>query len=251
MQCDQHNLFQNLYFDPAISLPQFQGKKIFEYESDTIVFEYNKLGYRSKEFDDIQKEFILVAGCSHSEGHGLHARDVWCHQVASSMGLDLVNLAKGSSGADFASQNIFNWMQTGKIPKVAIIQWPNPFRFMQWKNHDMMFVVSGTPTEVYQSRLKSDEFGFWAQWVHHIIFADKICQISGVPVLHVCFEEKKFVEHVLDILERNHIELFVDEKLPGATWHFDSQAADNFHHSAACHSKWADRVLTLLENRLK
>jgi len=248
---DYSQTFHNLYSTPAIEIPWCSGESIFQYQSDTISFKYNKQGYRSQEFDSIRDDFMLVAGCSHSEGHGLHIEQTWCHKVSASLRLDLVNLAKGSSGADFLAQNVFNWLSTGKLPKLIIAQWPNPFRFMQWEDHVPKFILSGTPTAVYEARLKHDEFGFWTQWLNHIIFVDQICHRHRVPVVHVCFEEKQFVEHTLDILEHYHIKLHVDEKIPGNTWHFDSQAADLFHHSATCHSKWADRILTLVANHLK
>ena len=244
-------LFQNLYSIPAIPIPSCQGKQVFKYPTQDVIFDYNKLGYRSIEFDHIDQEFILVAGCSHTEGHGLHLKDTWAVRVADSLSLDLINLAKASSGADFAAQNIFNWISSGKIPKIIIAQWPNPFRFMQWQDQKMQFVTSGNPTSLYDSRLKNDEFGFWARWVSHIITVDQLCQKKNIPILHLCFEEETFVKHTLAILESNNVQLHTDMKKPGQTWYFDNQAADNLHHSPDCHYKWADRILTLVENRLK
>ena len=244
-------LFQDLYSIPAIPIRHCQGEEIFRYTNNDIKFKYNIQGYRSKEFDQISDNFVLVSGCSHTEGHGLNLSDTWANLVADSLSLDLVNLAKGGSGADFVSQNIFNWMSSGKLPKIVIAQWPNPFRFMQWPENKLKFVIAGSTTIMYDYRLKYDEFGFWANWTRNIIFVDHICREKNIPILHLCFEEKKFVNHAVDVLKSKNIELHIDEKLPGKTWHFDSQAADGQHHSPNCQRKWADRILTLAQNHLQ
>jgi len=42
-----------------------------------ISYNFNSKGYRTKEIEDLQKDFILTFGCSYTQGIGLAKEDMW------------------------------------------------------------------------------------------------------------------------------------------------------------------------------
>ena len=49
-----------------------------------------------------------------------------------------------------------------------------------------------------------------------------------------------------ELLEQVGINMHYDCKIPGETWHFDSGALDNLHHSEWCQTQWVKRLRGLL-----
>lgn len=98
------------------------------YYNKKIEYKYNSWGYRCKEFDDLNDDYILTFGCSFTEGIGLDYSDMWTTKLSKKTGLDVFNMGMGGTGVDFQFYNttlIHNYiLKKNKPPKLVIYQWP-------------------------------------------------------------------------------------------------------------------------------
>lgn len=94
-----------------------------------IEYSFNNQGYRTKNIRDLDKEFVLVFGCSHTEGIGNFEEHIWCSQLLRHKGIDFLNLGKSGSGPDIQYINSLQWIKNQyPTPKLVIYQWPQTFR---------------------------------------------------------------------------------------------------------------------------
>lgn len=197
------------YTKPAIPLNQSSFKSV--YATETINFDLNSHGYRTYEFDNVQ-EHIVIAGCSHTEGYGLHANQTWAKKFESRIGIKVFNLAKMCASADFVNQNLQNWISVYK-PKLVIAQWPNPFRCISWQNGTSVFNLNRSPTNnVYRAKILDGDENFYQPWCSNILSLNKSCQEQNIPIVNMCLETNEVVNPVLSILENYKIKLHYDEK---------------------------------------
>jgi len=96
-----------------------------------IEYKFNSLGYRSIELESLSEKYIWCTGCSYTEGVGLHVRQTWPDRLATLMGTDYYNAAKGGSGPDVMTLNAQLWKQHN-LPKPALVvaNWPQLHRRM-------------------------------------------------------------------------------------------------------------------------
>jgi len=100
-----------------------------KYLENDIHYKFNKQGYRTKDFDKVDNDFVLVFGCSYTEGVGLHDEDIWCNQLCKRIDIDCINLGKSGSGPDIQYINSLQYIKNNyPKPKLVIIQWPQTFR---------------------------------------------------------------------------------------------------------------------------
>ena len=101
------------------------------YRNCSITYEFNNLGHRCKNVDDINLDnYILFTGCSHTEGIGLELEKTFPYLTANSLGMDYYNLALGGSGIDVMTHNLMMWIHTvHKLPKALVIMWPETTRY--------------------------------------------------------------------------------------------------------------------------
>ena len=91
---------QDLYIENKKKL----GNEWYYYDKK-IEYKYNSWGYRCKEFDDLNDDYILIFGCSFTEGIGLGRSDMWTTKLGKKTGLDIFNLGMGGTGVDFQFYN--------------------------------------------------------------------------------------------------------------------------------------------------
>jgi hypothetical protein len=237
---------------PAIPIPTCQSKSIsHEFSGGTVEFNYNSYGYRTDEFNKELKEYIVISGCSLTEGHGLHLVQTWGKKLEQQLNKPVVNLAKGGANAEFVCQNLTNWLNSEfNTPAAIIAQWPNPYRTTHWHNGLAQFILRQGQDDLYKLKIKHGEEYFYWPRVNSIVQLDSTCKSIGVPVLHLCFDTPELVNTVLPILKKYNIDLHLDLRQPDLTWHFDSSALDGCHHSEWCTTQWTKRILTLLKTML-
>lgn len=108
------------------------------YYDKKIEYKYNSWGYRSKDFIDLEENYILTFGCSCTEGVGLHYDDLWSTKTANFLNMDCFNMGMGSTSTDFQFyntlllQNFFN--KNNRLPKLVIYQWPSDYRTVAFYN---------------------------------------------------------------------------------------------------------------------
>jgi hypothetical protein len=193
--------------------------------------------------------YLLVAGCSHTAGVGIDPGQTWASKLAQELDLDLVNLARSGACAKFVSSALIEYLtQTSVAPKLIIAQWPNPYRSMKIVDQKIRFCNTQAMDDEFKQRLKTDPNSFIVEWKNSII---ELNTFWAGKIINICLESKQdYTAYSVQDLAYRDIILHLDEKLPGKTWHFDSAARDKIHHSPECHQKWADRILTILENHV-
>jgi len=104
----------------------------WEYFNKEIEYNYNSWGYRTKEFDQLKEDYMIVFGCSFTEGIGLHYDDLWSTKLGKELNLDVLNLGMGATGIDFQFYNTIlihnHVVKKGKLPKLIVYQWPDKYR---------------------------------------------------------------------------------------------------------------------------
>lgn len=94
-----------------------------------IQYNFNGQGYRTKNLEDLDKDFVLVFGCSHTEGIGNFEEDIWHNQLLHKYSIDCFNLAKASTGPDIQYINTVQYIKNQfPTPRLVIYQWPQTFR---------------------------------------------------------------------------------------------------------------------------
>jgi len=102
------------------------------YANKNIEYIYNSLGYRTKELEYYKdKDFILVMGCSHTEGIGLAEEEIWHTQLTKEFGYEILNAGCGGVGTDLQMINTLLFLENTQLkPKAVIMQWPNFSRIL-------------------------------------------------------------------------------------------------------------------------
>jgi hypothetical protein len=104
------------------------------YYNNPIEYKFNSWGYRTKEFNDLNDDYLLTFGCSYTEGIGLHYEDQWTTKFAKKLNLDIFNLGMGGTGIDFQYTNTMLFhnflIKNNKPPKLVVYQWPASNRTM-------------------------------------------------------------------------------------------------------------------------
>jgi hypothetical protein len=244
--------FDDFFSLPAIPITGAQGKTVQHcYKNGTVEFVYNPHGYRTHDFNQVNSEYILVAGCSLTEGHGLHLEQTWAKLLEQSLNIPVINLAKIGSNAEFVGQNLSNWLRSDrKKPQAIVVQWPNPFRQTHWVRKQARFVLNQTADELFKLKVTHGQEYFYLPWVQNIINLNCLAKFLNIPIIHLALESTESVLPALDTLKNYSIPIHLDLKESGQTWHFDNEALDSLHHSERCTQQWTKRILKLLESVL-
>lgn len=221
---------------------KFQGKD-WQWRDADISYSFNSHGYRTKEFGDVNKDFVLGFGCSYTEGVGLPKEDIWLHQYCEKLGIDYVNLGKASTGMDIQYYNTLLWRNSKlPLPKLVVCQWPQKFRKsfgFQEGDSIRLADMSETPTKDGQwwgKRYIMDEGEMNINTLGWFLAMNNTWKSLGVPVLnfsweHDITEDLKFAEYDIH---------FVDPAGVGSM-----QARDCTHDGPEFHKLTSDQLLSI------
>lgn len=184
------------------------GKDWYYYNKE-IDYKYNSWGYRTKEFSELNDDYILVLGCSFTEGIGLHYDDIWASKLSEKINLDVFNLGIGGSGPDISIYNTILFhnfiLKNKKYPKYVIYQWTfeNRTSYMFNSNHNSVNIETFSvsyPKESYPKNHKK----YYDWYIHSFIenegelikqnnLASIICNniwgSMNIPVYHWTWED--------------------------------------------------------------
>ena len=105
-------------------------------QSDKTLYDLNTHGYRCAEFDTIDwPNSFAVMGCSRIFGESLiDDYETVSGFLSSISNTPTVNLGVCGSGIDLILFNTINMISLNYIPKAVFIVWPDPERFIKFKN---------------------------------------------------------------------------------------------------------------------
>ena len=135
IDCSDKNVTRTLHWNSGDSEDNWNKNKHStkmnpKYWDNPIEYHLNSLGYRCKELNEYEdNNFILVMGCSYTEGVGLHEEDLWWHNMSEKYNLPVMNLAMGGTGIDFQFYNTTLYVKNKfPKPKLVVVQYPGEFR---------------------------------------------------------------------------------------------------------------------------
>lgn len=212
--------------------------------SDEIVYTFNSLGYRTKELNEINGDFLLTFGCSYTEGVGLSTNQIWNDRISKDFKLDLYNCAKEATGMDVQYYNATLW-KNSKLPKpkLVIVQWPQKARKqfgLRRRNHIELRDMSLTPTKdgVWWGRRYITDTG--EMYLNNFMWFENfnnIWQSMNVPVLNFTWDD--------DDLET------ITQKSNYKLWYIDPEihdkARDNGHDGPEFHRCTAEQLLEIMK----
>jgi hypothetical protein len=194
---------------------------------DGIIYKYNNLGHRCKNVEDIDLEnYILFAGCSHTEGEGLHIEHTYPYLTAKELGKDYYNLGIRASGFDVLFYNVMSWLALYPKPKLIVIQYPDPSRF----------AIPAEPASLIIP------MGPWRKREGDVDFLLQAEELGLFSIRNFCHNQ----------LLNHYIKVPLVKLVFGGTKSFDSEAiriekldhaVDNMHYGTDTHMMCADTIL--------
>lgn len=160
------------------------------YRTNPISYIRNSNGHRCKEIKDIDlTNYILYAGCSHTEGIGLELENTYPYLLSKSLNCDYYNLSVGGSGIDVILHNLIVWFGTVKQkPKLVVIQWPYWARYSRFANEPINETLRTNPITVVggfaDPTLMEGEGVHYFKSIEHLARI-KINYIIDVPMFNV------------------------------------------------------------------
>lgn len=192
---------------------------------------YNSNGHRTKDLKDLDNDYILSLGCSHTEGVGLELNETYSHRISQSLNLDYYNMGVGGSGCDVAFYNLMTFLSKQKNkPKIIVFQWSFHLRFARFstEKNDGLHVQSegswstSAPSEFAILGERIQYFKFRTHMYHNIV------NLLDIPVVHVTFEEyhNKIVTNYVKVAA-----------IP------NDKAKDNVHLGPLSHKELSENIL--------
>ena len=111
-----------------------------------VEYSYNSLGFRSDEFKiHHDKEHILFAGCSETEGVGGNLDSCWSHMLYSELLKEkelsgFFNLGRAGWGYDRIISNIMSYISIYGKPDKLFMLFPNLGRFYGWDKNESKYL---------------------------------------------------------------------------------------------------------------
>lgn len=253
-----------------------EGKLDPIYHTNTLMYNYNSMGYRTAEFDTFKDQgFVLVFGCSYTEGVGLHEEHIWHSHITKNHNIRVMNLGIGGTGSDAIRFNSALYL-ANKMPKprLVIFQWPGFYRrlFSQAEDESGRSMLAIMPTiglddevtSTYEQQdrkhiaMKMDEKWFVERWIaypdemRNRVFQDILSSITlfrtwNVPVISFAWDEFNFKE---EDCAMNTYKNILDVKLINTNTVHDLRARDALHPGRNVHKRVYDIIKPKLERYL-
>jgi hypothetical protein len=220
--------------------------------SHNVNYVWNTHGYRTHEFDQLADEYILTAGCSLTEGIGLHAQDRWSNLVEQQIGIQTINLGKGAANAEFVKHVITSWVHNQPIkPKFVIAQWPSTFRISKYANESLAFLVNHHNDPVFEAILKYSSMTFLDNWITAVIETNRWLQLCNIPCYNIMYYKQEFIDDtnkICTLLERQNITAHWDTVIDNTpTWELGADLAlDNIHPGPKCNQQWSEHIINII-----
>ena len=165
----------------------------WKYRTETITYQNNSLGYRTKELNKINwKKSIVVFGCSLVYGVGVSEKDTISSQLSEITGHYVVNMGVSGSYGQFAVHNLACLLEYYK-PKAIAIGWPDASRVPLYLKDRIVHCGSwrDDPAELGKSMRRYDWHG------HSVLQLQQlIARRLGMTAEFTLF---KSVENILDV----------------------------------------------------
>jgi hypothetical protein len=177
------------------------------YRTNTISYIRNKNGHRCKDIEDIDlNNYILFAGCSHSEGIGLELEKTYPYLISKSLGCDYYNLGVGGTGVDVLAYNLITWFFTVKqLPKLVVIHWPNCLRFILKSTNQTeqniynTYGLWSTDLGVDKFLVKGNDIGYFD--TKRTMLHNLIKNVINCPIIEIAYPNAAFNDESVKLIK--------------------------------------------------
>lgn len=215
------------------------------YLKKDIIYNFNQQGYRTKNIGDLHKNFVLIFGCSHTEGIGNFEEDIWCSQLLNKIGLDFLNLGKAGTGPDIQYINTLQWIKNAlPKPMLVIYQWPQTFRksfcysqsnVLVLKHHNVNSKQEKLDTNWYLKRYCIEEGEMCLNNYKDFETCNLLWNLQNVPVINWTWQGD---------FEREYKNLHIIETKD------TGRARDLMHDGADIHKQVAEQLTPIIDKVL-
>lgn len=239
---------QNFYFGEHEQIEFEENcKKInnWRYKDLEITYNYNSNGHRCKEIKDLSNDYILVTGCSTTDGQAEVLEETYPYILSNRLGLDYYNLGLKGSSVNTVYYNLTMFLSKVNIkPKAIILQWPH-FNRYALIHKDGQYAVYN-PTQNFHYSYDYEVF--------------KTLHMHELPISHSHFYRKLVLEYIsnynIKVVELN---VMADIKLEKEGYNtsiiqydniemFPDFARDLIHPGVITNNLWADKILEILNS---
>ena len=208
-----------------------------------ISYNYNSLGYRTHEYNNVKENYALMVGSSHSEGIGIHQHQRCSDLIEKKIGIPLLNLSVGGSGTEHILE-IIRRIDPNHKPKFIIAEWCLGYRLtLVNETNTGTFAVSCDDNIIWNSILKTNEeiFAIWQR--RDFMCAEKITQLLDVPMINIIWGDG------IQLLDKNLVNMLQNKVYFSSTVKQilpQDNARDTCHSGPNTNYNWAEFLLDKL-----
>ena len=161
----------------------------WEYKSIKVHYRFNEFGHRCVSPNDLEDDYILYLGCSHTVGIGLATEHTYTDIVARSLGRSYYNLSVSGSGPDMIVNNTIAFLTyIKKKPHSVVIQWPAFHRFFYIdETHRLEFLNASSTTHIWELMAGSDLSNY--KNFYNRLFILDVLNNMGITNIYEIFDE--------------------------------------------------------------
>jgi hypothetical protein len=160
-------IHHNELFSGSDTLENYQKKLQSEtvdwyYRDKKISYVRNSLGHRCIDISELDFDnYILFAGCSHTEGIGLELEKTYPYILSKKLECDYYNLSLGGTGIDAMIHNLTVWISRYKKPKLLVVQLPHALRAITISHHPLMGTINIHDDNHIEFLLSGDKLNYF------------------------------------------------------------------------------------------
>jgi hypothetical protein len=187
-----------------------KGKERFgstwRYYNDTIEYRFNSLGYRGPDPVELQGDYFVALGCSHTAGLGVHLEDTYCHLLSTELNLPYLNFGFPGGAQNLVWTNATLLAKNSKqLPKFVILQWPEIERLTIFHEEGISLFLPNfhggdyakpADKKLYISMLKSENF-LYAQAI--VYFQSTNLMLNSLGIKTINFTLSEMASELFDI----------------------------------------------------
>jgi hypothetical protein len=193
--------------------------------------------------NSVEGKHFVTTGCSHTGAIGLYISQGYTQQLAHDLKMPGINLSRPGGNHQVCAYNVTRWIRHSR-PEFVIAQWPHPVRKLIWRDGGGAVLNVHTDQDtLFDTMLRYGEENFYCEWIQSILTITTLCEAISIPCVHWTLDEIDYSYQRM--LRDNNIVLHSNDK-DSNIWNRDNGARDQRHHSAKCHTQWAQKLKGLL-----
>jgi hypothetical protein len=218
-------------------------------------YETNSLGYRTQEFSPLPegKKNVVVLGCSHTFGEGLHNEEIWISLLEKKLNQKVLrfwNMAQPGASADLVTRILYATEKT-IFPKIIIVCWPVNSR--REKLGEVPVNLTNAEKELVVENEHTDHNNF----LKNFFLVEKFAAYNNCKTFH-CFADEVYDVEQMNCYKNKSLKNcwpkwstiktnLADRKLTSEP----SLAADGKHFGVEHHEEFANLLFEVWRSRLK